>query len=170
MKFFSGFCLKEELELFDDIVCYSDFSVIGFSYGAQKALKYALTCSDRIDKLQLISPAFFVDKDEKFKKLQTMYFKKNQTLYTHNFLENISFPSKFDIKQYFKLGSLLELEELLSYNWDVKDLNILRDKGIEIEVYLGSEDKIINALHVKHFFKNYAIIYYMKNVGHILKG
>ena len=69
MKFFSGFCLEGEEKLFDDFTCKNDFCVVGFSYGAQKALEYTLTCRERVDKLQLISPAFFQNKQEKFKKL-----------------------------------------------------------------------------------------------------
>lgn len=71
MKFFSGFCLANEQELFAPYLIRSDFTVAGFSYGAIKALKYAITCNERIDTLQLFSPAFFQDKDAKFKKLQT---------------------------------------------------------------------------------------------------
>jgi len=170
MRYFSGFCLKGENELFDEFICKSELCVVGFSYGAQKALEYTLTCKERIDKLQLISPAFFMDKGEKFKKLQTLYFKKNPEQYCHNFLENITYPSTLDIKKYFKQDNLVELEELLSYNWDIDDLNKVKEKGVDIEVYLGSLDKIIDSLHVKNFFKEYATTYYIKNVGHTLRG
>ncbi|WP_238593468.1 hypothetical protein [Sulfurospirillum diekertiae] len=80
MKFFSGFCLANEQELFSSYLNQSDFTVAGFSYGAIKAFEYTLTCKERIDTLQLFSPAFFEDKDAKFKKLQTLSFSKNSEL------------------------------------------------------------------------------------------
>ena len=86
-----------------------------------KALKYALAHSERIDTLQLFSPAFFQDKDAKFKKLQTLSFSKNSEVYTQNFMQNIVYPSTFDIQPYFKQGSLEELSELLHYTWMPKN-------------------------------------------------
>jgi hypothetical protein len=169
MRYFSGFCLKEESELFDEFTCKSDFSVCGFSYGAIKAFEYTLRCKERIDKLQLFSPAFFMDKDEKFKKLQTLYFKKDSNAYCNNFLENVTYPSNVVIKNYFSRGSLEELKELLYYNWNEEDLKILSERGVEIEVYLGELDKIIESHHGKDFFQPYSTIYTIKNVGHILK-
>lgn len=147
----------------------SDFSVAGFSYGAIKALKYALAHSERIDTLQLFSPAFFQDKDAKFKKLQTLSFSKNCEAYTQNFMQNIVYPSLFDMQPYFKQGSLEELHELLHYTWDEASLRALKERGITIEVYVGECDTIINAMAVKEFFVPYATVYYFKRVGHILK-
>jgi pimeloyl-ACP methyl ester carboxylesterase len=165
MKYFNGFCLNNESELFKDFTCKGDFCLVGFSYGAQKAFEYAFTCTERIDKLQLISPAFFMDKSDKFKKLQTISFRKDSDLYCKNFLENVT---NKDLSKYFSKGTLEELEELLFYNWDKEKLQILKNRGIEIEVYLGEKDKIIDALHVKNFFQEFATIYYKKNKGHIL--
>jgi len=165
MKYFSGFCLKNESELFDEFTCRGDFCVVGFSYGAQKALEYVSTCTKRVDKLQLISPAFFMDKSEKYKKLQTISFRKGSDLYCKNFLENVTCK---DLSKYFKKGSLEELKELLFYEWDRKKLLEIKKRGIEIEIYLGEKDKIINSLHVKDFFQEFATIYYIKNKGHIL--
>ena len=85
MKYFSGFCLENESELFKKFTCSGDFCVVGFSYGAQNALEYTSTCKKRIDKLQLISPAFFMDKSEKFKKLQIIAFRRDSDLYCKNF-------------------------------------------------------------------------------------
>jgi len=165
MKYFSGFCLEKESELFDEFTCRGDFCVVGFSYGAQKALDYAFTCKERIDNLQLISPAFFMDKSDKYKKLQTIYFKKDSDTYCKNFLENVTCK---DISKYFKKGSLEELKELLFYEWDRDKLSEIKKRGIEIEVYLGEKDKIIDALHVKNFFQEFATIYFIKDKGHIL--
>ncbi len=165
MKYFSGFCLENESELFDEFTCRGDFCVAGFSYGAQKALEYVFTCTKRVDKLQLISPAFFMDKSEKYKKLQIISFRKNSNLYYKNFLENVA---SSDLSKYFNKGSLEELKELIFYEWDRTKLQNLKDRGIEIEVYLGEKDKIINSLHVKSFFQEFATIYYIKNKGHTL--
>lgn len=169
MKFFSGFCLANEQELFAPYLIQSDFTVAGFSYGAIKALKYALTCDERIDTLQLFSPAFFQDKDAKFKKLQTLSFSKNSEAYTQNFMQNIVYPSSIDMQPYFKQGSLEELSELLHYTWDETSLQTLKERGVNIEVYVGECDTIIDAMAVKEFFVPYATVYYLKRVGHILK-
>jgi len=74
--YFSGFSLKGEKELFKDYIIENDFTVSGFSYGAQKAFEYVLNTDNRVDLLQLFSPAFFQDKDKKYKRLQLMFFKK----------------------------------------------------------------------------------------------
>ena len=169
MKFFSGFCLANEQELFTPYLNQSDFTVAGFSYGAIKAFEYTFTCNERIDTLQLFSPAFFGDKDAKFKKLQTLSFSKNSDLYTQNFMQSCVYPSTFDIQHFFKQGSLEELSELLNYTWDEERLQALKERGVNIEVYVGECDTIINSLHVKDFFVPYASVYYLKRVGHILK-
>ena len=169
MKYFSGFCLSGEEVLFKSYLNPSDFTVAGFSLGAISAFEYTLTCKERIDTLQLLSPAFFTDKDAKFKKLQTLAFAKNSDIYTQNFMQNIAYPSNFDMQKYLQKGSLEELEMLLHYEWDKEKLQILHERNITIEVYLGEQDTIINALHVKDFFVPFASVYYFKQVGHILK-
>ncbi|WP_333804254.1 pimelyl-ACP methyl ester esterase BioV [Sulfurospirillum sp.] len=169
MKFFSGFCLANEQELFTPYLKPSDFTVAGFSYGAIKALEYALTCKERIDTLQLFSPAFFQDKDAKFKKLQTLSFSKSKDTYTQNFMQNIVYPSMFDMQPFFQKGTLEELGELLNYTWDEEHLRSLQERGVNIEVYVGECDTIINAISVKDFFIPFASVYYLKRVGHILK-
>lgn len=165
MKYFNGFCLENESDLFDEFTCKRDFCVVGFSYGAQKALEYTFTCLERIDKLQLISPAFFIDKSDKYKKTQTIHFRKNSDLYCKNFLENVTCK---DISRYFKKGTFKELKELLFYEWDIDKIKEIKKRGIEIEVYLGEKDKIINAEETKNFFQEFATIYYIKDKGHIL--
>lgn len=169
MKYFNGFCLSGEEVLFESYLNQSDFTVAGFSLGAIRAFEYTLTCKERIDTLQLFSPAFFGDKDAKFKKLQTLSFAKNSDIYTQNFMQNIAYPSNFDIHKYLQKGTLEELEMLLHYEWDKEKLQILHERNITIEVYLGEQDAIINALHVKDFFVPFASVYYFKRVGHILK-
>ena len=168
MLYFNGFFLKNEQELFHDILINTNFNVAGFSYGAIKAFEYTLSSQNRIDTLQLISPAFFSDKDKKFIRLQLFHFKKNQNEYIKNFLQNCVYPKKMDISKYISNGTYEELEELLTYKWDEKSLKKL-SKEVKIYVYLGSEDKIINTNKAYEFFKPYATIYYFNKKGHILK-
>ena len=83
MKFYSGFCLKNEEYLFSEFIKKSEYTICGFSYGAIKALratKGALDEGKRVDTLQLLSPAFFQTKNEKFKRLQLMSYKKNEEI------------------------------------------------------------------------------------------
>lgn len=167
-SFFSGFCFFNESELFDEYIIRNDFTISGFSYGAIKAFEEALNTQDRVDKLQLFSPAFFQNFDEKFKRTQLMYFKKDENTYVQTFLNNVIYPSNKDISKYFKLGTDQELEELLTYVWNEEKLQKLVDKGVKIEVYLGADDKIIDSLKVKEFFQKFATIYYIKEKGHLL--
>lgn len=169
MQYFSGFCLQNEEALFEPYLIKNDFTIAGFSYGAIKAVEYAFTCKTRIDTIQLFSPAFFKDKDTKFKKLQTLLFAKNNVTYTQNFMQNVIYPSNLDINTYRKEGSLEELNELLHYPWENEKLRSLIDRGIHIEVYVGECDAIINATAVKEFFVDFATVYYFKRVGHLLK-
>lgn len=167
-KFFSGFCFFEESELFDEYLIKNDFTISGFSYGAIKAFEEVLNSEKRVDKLQLFSPAFFQNYDDKFKRTQVMYFKKDANAYCQSFLQNVIFPTNLGISKYFKLGTIKELEELLYYEWSEEKLQKLVDKGTKIEVYLGGIDKIIDASKAKEFFKNFATVYYIKEKGHLL--
>lgn len=167
-NYFSGFCFYEESELFDEYIIRNDFTISGFSYGAIKAFEEALNTQNRVDKLQLFSPAFFQNFDEKFKRTQLMYFKKDANSYVQTFLDNVIYPSNKDISKYFKLGTIEELEKLLTYVWDEEKLQKLVDRGTIVEVYLGADDKIIDSLKVKEFFQKFATIYYIKEKGHLL--
>ena len=167
-KYFSGFCFENESELFEDYLIKNDFTVSGFSYGAIKAFEEVLNSEERVDRLQLLSPAFFQNFDEKFKRTQLMYFKKDSDSYIEIFSKNVIFPKNIDISKYFKIGTVEELEELLFYQWSEEKLQKVVDRGTKIEVYLGSEDKIIDALKTKEFFQKFATVYYIKDKGHLL--
>ena len=167
-NYFSGFCYKNESEIFSEYLESNDFTVCGFSYGAIKAFEEVLYSDLRADKLQLFSPAFFQNFDEKFKRKQIMYFKKDANAYVQTFLDNVIYPSNKDISKYFKLETIEELEELLTYVWDEEKLQKLVDRGTIVEVYLGADDKIIDSLKVKEFFQKFATIYYIKEKGHLL--
>ena len=167
-KYFSGFCFFDESELFDEYLEKSDFTVCGFSYGAIKAFEEVLNSNQRVDKLQLFSPAFFQTFDDKFKRMQLMFFKKDANSYCENFLKNVLNPTNKDISKYFQMGTFEELEELLNYQWSEEKLQRLVDKGTIIEVYLGEVDKIIDSQKAKEFFRNFATVYYIKEKGHLL--
>ncbi len=163
MLFFSGFCLDKEQELFYEFLSKSSYEVAGFSLGAIKAYEYSLNTKKRVDTLTLISPAFFLDKDEKFKRVQLLHFKKNSDKYIENFLKNASYPCKNHLTKYLKKGSYEELELLLNYKWDK-----ILDKNIDIRVILGEDDKIIDAKEAFDFFKKFARVYLYKGRGHTL--
>ena len=165
--YFSGFSLENEKELFHEYIEESDFIVSGFSYGAIKALEYVLNTEKRVDKLQFFSPAFFNDKDKKYKRMQLIYFKKDAKKYCENFLHNSEFTNVL-IEKYFKMGTSEELDELLNYEWIQENMKILEEKNIKLEVFLGENDKIIDAQNALVFFREFGEVYYIKEKGHIL--
>ncbi|RXI25000.1 pimelyl-ACP methyl ester esterase BioV [Aliarcobacter trophiarum] len=167
-NFFSGFCFSNESELFEDYLEKGDFIVSGFSYGAIKAFLYVKNSEKRVDKLQLFSPAFFQNKDDKFKRMQLMYFKKDEEPYIKTFLGNVNSSFDKDVSKYYKKGTQEELDELINFVWNKEDLKSLVKKGIKIEVFLGGKDKIIDSLEAKEFFKEFATVYYFKEKGHLL--
>jgi predicted alpha/beta hydrolase family esterase len=168
VNFFSGFSLCNEEKLFEAYLKKSLYSVSGFSLGAVRAFEYVQNSSDRIDTLQLFSPAFFQEKSEKFRRLQTISYQKNQEAYEKQFLENIAYPSTCDMTSYFKKDTLSSLQKLLEFTWEPSALTVLKRRGIHVEVYLGGEDKIIDTKKAYDFFKNYATVYFIKEGGHIL--
>ena len=167
-RYFSGFCFANEAELFDEYLEKNDFTICGFSYGAIKAFEEVLNSNTRVDKLQLFSPAFFQTFDEKFKRIQLMFFKKDANAYCENFLKNVASPINQDISKYFNQGTIEELELLLNYEWNKEKLQKLVDNGTKIEVFLGGVDKIIDSSKAKEFFKDFATVYYIKEKGHLL--
>jgi len=170
--YFSGFCLQNDVELFEDYIELGDFNIAGFSYGAIKAFEYALKQvqnNKRVQKLQLFSPAFFQDKNKKYKRLQLMFFKKDEQEYKNNFITNIAKPSNINLSKYLTSGTYEQLDILLNYEWEKEDFEVLINAGVKIEVFLGSDDKIINSKNALEFFRQYSEVYFIKNVGHILR-
>jgi hypothetical protein len=168
--YFSGFCLENEKELFKEYMIENDYTINGFSYGAIKAFEFALASSAmdiRVDLIQLFSPSFFNDKDEKYKRMQLIYFKKDSQIYCDNFLKNSGF-NKAQSKKYFVNGKYEELNELLNYQWNQKKLQMLVDNGTKVEIYLGEKDKIIDSQKALEFFVDFSEVYFIKNKGHIL--
>ena len=171
MKFYSGFSLQNELYLFEAYIKKSQYTACGFSYGAIKAFhdtQEQLACGNRIDILQLFSPAFFQTKDAKFKRLQLQSYKKNEEMYLRQFVDACFFPHAKKIVERSS-NDIHELQELLSYEWDLQALQALVAKGVKIEVYLGSEDKIIDVESARAFFLNVATVTYIKNANHFLQ-
>jgi hypothetical protein len=171
MKFYSGFSLKNEEYLFKEYINESLYSVCGFSYGAIKALHYVeneLKNSQRVDRLQLFSPAFFQTKDEKFQRLQLMSYRKNRAKYMKQFLASCFAPYEEKIVEQGETNED-ELKELLTFEWFASSLENLSKKGVKIEVYLGSEDKIIDVESARAFFLQQSTVTYIKNANHFLQ-
>jgi len=167
MKYFSGFCLCEERELFKYYLENKDFVVAGFSKGAQDAVEYVLNTTNRIDKLQLISPAFF-DYNEKIINLNIAAFKKDKNRYIKNFLTKAGISEWRIENREFKICdcSVEDLEKLLRFDWR----KIEKIKNIKIEVFLGENDKIINIKKAYEFFTKFADVYFIKKANHFLRS
>jgi len=170
MQYFSGFSLQNEQELFNFwLKGCNNYCIAGFSYGAIKAVEKALNTNKRVDRLILLSPAYFNDKKESFKKTQLIYFKKDSKNYINNFLKNVTYGSNLDLNSYLKVGNYQELKELLYYNWDIKKLEKIANNGVKIEIILAENDKIINSKEALNFFEKVGSVYFIKNANHILK-
>ena len=170
MKYFNGFSLKGEEKCFKAFLVESEMCVAGFSYGAQQALEYVLHTDKRVDRLILLSPAFFQTKKPAFIRAQLRYFEADKDAYVSQFLQNVIFPSQEKLHPFFSLGSKEELEALLRYTWDAKKIKTIQQRGTDIEVFIGAKDKIIDAQHAYDFFSPLTVTYYLKDAGHLLKG
>jgi len=168
MFYFNGFSLQHEEELFSEYLLKNDLCVAGFSYGAQKAFEYVYHTKERIDRLVLLSPAFFQTQKPSFIRTQLRYFEAGKETYVKQFLTHVSSPSKLDLSAYLNVGTKEELEALLCYQWDPKKIQEVLDRGTTIEVFLGEEDKIIETLSAFNFFSALTTTYFIKNRGHIL--
>ena len=168
MNYFSGFSLQGEQELFGAYLTKQAGVVAGFSYGAQQALAYALKSTKRIERLVLLSPAFFQTQKPSFKRAQLRYFDTGKEAYVSQFLRNVAYPSKVDLTPYVKVGTREALDALLHYEWDAQHLRTLQKRGVCIEVFLGGKDKIIDADAAYDFFAPLATTYFIKEAGHLL--
>ena len=169
-RYFNGFSLHNEEKLFAEYLLQSELSVAGFSYGAQKAFEYVYNSKERINRLILLSPAFFQTQKPSFIRTQLRYFEAGQEAYVIQFLANVTYPSKTDLSAYLKVGMKEELDALLTYVWDKKKIQAVLDRGTTIEVFLGKNDKIIDAQAAFEFFEPLSTTYFMKGVGHVLRG
>ena len=169
MIYFNGFALKGEEKFFKEQLIENDFSVAGFSYGAQKAFEYAYNSTERIDRLILLSPAFFQNNKKSFIRTQLRYYKADEASYTEQFLKNVTYPSDTNLYDNLDVHKYEELEELLSYVWDKEKIVELRERGVTIEVFMGADDKIVNAEKSYEFFSELTTVYLLKNRGHLLQ-
>lgn len=173
MIFFSGFSLQNESELFLEYLdndLNNPYVVAGFSYGAIRALEYTLQADHRIDKLILLSPAWFCNKSRAFIKTQLIYYKKDPEAYIANFLKNVAYPTHIDLQPYRGDSDVSELETLLTYPWPEEKLHAIAKRKIEIETYLGGEDRILDAYEAYDFFKKVSTCYLFKPFGHLLRA
>ena len=169
-KYFSGFCFQNEYVLFDKLIDKSIPYIAGFSCGCIEALEYI---NQNIDNtsckvLHLFSPSYFYHKSIKFKNNQLKIFKNHQNTYLKSFYQNCIYDKSIDINPYKKIDNISILEKLLFYNWDINIFKKLQKKDIQIIVYLGEFDEIVDNKKSEDFFKNYAKIIKIKNSGHLL--
>ncbi len=169
MRYFNGFSLKGEEKLFSSYLIQNDFTLSGFSYGAQRAFEYVYNHpQERVERLILLSPAFFQTQKRSFIRTQLRYYAQDSDAYIHQFLANIVHPSHQDVSSYLDKGTKEELEALLSYEWDSKKIAEVLARGVTIEVYLGGKDKIINSDAAFTLFSSLTTTYLIKDTGHIL--
>jgi pimeloyl-ACP methyl ester carboxylesterase len=169
--FFSGFCLRDESELFADWLVESDYAVAGFSLGAIRALEFALQSESRIDRLLLFSPAFFQTRPKRFADGQLRALDRDPAAYREAFFRNCAAPSDFDLAPYAAEGSREELEFLLRYVWEPEKLRRIRERGTVIEVFVGEKDRIIDASGATEFFApEVDALYRFRHGGHILRS
>lgn len=183
MRYFSGFCFKDELFLFDHLfkdfnLTLDEFDIVGFSYGAQSAIDYAreIYKTKRIGKIILFSPAFFQCESLAFKNMQLKLFNKNQDKYILTFLQKCGLNNDLlsNIDSYNealrKINFLkYETEETLYklLHYEFTDLSFL--ENITTFVFIGEKDLIINSEKSLKFFSKHAISFLLKDYNHILK-
>ena len=171
MKYYSGFSLKNDSSYFKEYLNSTEYTVAGFSYGAIKAFEEAYTLvmsGKRVERLQLLSPAFFQTKSEKFKRMQLMGYKRSSTAYLSAFIASCFAPYEKESLEHCE-QSADELEELLNYKWNREKLHELENRGVKIEVYLGEKDSVIDVLGAKELFLEVSTVTYIKDANHFLQ-
>lgn len=168
MRFYSGFALSGDQHFFDPYLKHSDYTVAGFSYGAIKAAQYVANANERVDTLQLFSPAFFQTKKESFRRLQMGGYIKDTERYLDNFLTSCFAPSPVAP---VSIGNndAESLQELLYFEWTSDLMESICSKGTRIEVYLGMEDQVIDVEGARDFFLPYASVTTIRKGNHFLQ-
>ncbi|AFV97774.1 MULTISPECIES: pimelyl-ACP methyl ester esterase BioV [unclassified Sulfuricurvum] len=168
MRFYSGFALTGDQCFFDPYLKRGEYTVAGFSYGAIKAAQYVRDSSERIDTLQLFSPAFFQTKKESFRRLQMGGYFKDAERYLDNFLTSCFSPLPVAP---VSLGSndAESLQELLYFEWTSELMESICSKGTRIEVYLGLDDQVIDVSGAREFFLPYATVISIRRGNHFLQ-
>lgn len=168
MRFYSGFALNGDQPFFHPYLKISDYTVAGFSYGAIKAAQYAATADERIDTLQLFSPAFFQTKKESFRRLQMGGYFKDSERYLNNFIASCFAPLPVQPIESYP-AEAEDLQELLYYEWRPDLIETVRSKGTKVEVYLGGEDQVIDTHGARDFFLPYATVITIRRGNHFLQ-
>lgn len=167
-RFFSGFGFSGEEDLFSSILPTNrEFLVVGFSMGAIDAFNYTKNTKERIENLYLISPAFYQDRDEKFKSFQLNSFIKNSKAYQERVYN--ACETKSNIEQYKIEATKEELKKLLWFDWNKKELLDLIDNGTKITVFLGEKDRVIDSQKALEFFEKITTVYFYKNRNHLME-
>ena len=169
MKYFNGFSLSGEEKFFTSFLDKSDFTIAGFSYGAQVAFESVYRSQERVEKLILLSPAFFQLEKKSFIRAQLRYFDQDSDVYIEQFLNNVTYPAKVDLSPCLSIGKREDLEALLTYRWEEKKITEILKRGTQIEVYLGGGDKIIQSDQAFAFFSELTTTDLIKGAGHLLQ-
>jgi len=172
MTYFSGFSLQGEAGIFSEFlgdVEENPYVVAGFSYGAQKALAHVCDTRRRVDRLLLLSPAWFLDRSKAFVRTQRIHYKNDPKRYLDTFLRNVAHPSAYDLSPFLAPSTADDLQKLLTFSWPRAYFERAAEKGVKIEVYLGGKDRIVDAEAAHEFFKTYATSYLIKPFGHLLR-
>lgn len=169
MIFHSGFSLRNDHLFFEGFLKKSAYCVAGFSYGAIHAALFAADSDERIDTLQLFSPAFFQTQKESFKRLQVAGYLKDNVLYTEKFIESCFAPCPVGEVELDSDASEEQLRELLYFEWTSDLMSAIRAKGIRTEVYLGLEDRVIDVAGAREFFIPYATVTSIRGANHFLQ-
>lgn len=170
MRFYSGFCLQNESGFFATYLKESAYTVSGFSYGAVKAFRDVMNNKkSRVDTLQLFSPAYFGNKPDRFVRLQLQGYARDARTYRARFIESCFAPYPAESVEVTE-DDYSALEDLLTFQWPVEQLQELVSRGVAIEVYLGEKDAVIDADAARKHFAPYATTFYIKNVNHFLQG
>ncbi|KIM10888.1 MAG: hypothetical protein KU37_09205 [Sulfuricurvum sp. PC08-66] len=171
MRFYSGFALVGDAKLFEAWLDRGEYTIAGFSYGAKAAFEAvieALNAKVRIDRLQLFSPLFFEQKKERYRILQYEAYTQNSASYIKHFLDNCYAPAINDLRIETGAHTLAMLEELLTYRWSSTQLERVVAAGVHIDVYVGAQDKIVDAKAIESFFCPFATVHTFAHAGHFL--
>lgn len=169
MIFYSGFSLLNDRPFFESFCENNEYTVAGFSYGAINAARYVSQSKQRIDTLQLFSPAFFQTKSDSFKRLQLAGFSKSPQGYLERFLESCFAPCAVQEVEHDWNTNVEQLRELLYYEWTNVLMESIVDKGIRIDVFLGLEDRVIDVQGARDFFLPFATVTSIRTGNHFLQ-
>lgn len=165
--FYSGFCLHGEERLFDEYLPMFGEYVAGFSYGSIAALRHAIE-DESVKNLILLSPAYYCHKDEAFKKAQIRAFLTDPALYKIKLLKKSGLKEE-DGNRYASDGNVEELRELLYFDWRTAGLELLSQRGVRIEVFIGGADRVVEPKASREFFEKRAKTHWLENKNHILR-